>query len=265
MDGHAPNAGLMTREEFVRKKRQRTEPLTAASTLPNRNPKDCESLPSRLPKCMLSFAEDEDESDDSPNVRPHVQGKVQGEKGFGKDPEVQTHFLPDREKEELEAELREELKREWKQKVAAEKTDQLTVTYSYFNGVGHRRKVRVQKGDRIADFLRKVQLGLEDECRELRAASSSSLMFVKEDVILPHEMTFYELISRKAQGNTGPLFHFHVEEHVGVTFDPREKPKDSHAGKVLQRDWFEKHKHMYPYSKFEPFDEEKHFPQDQQY
>lgn len=258
MDQRAPNPGLMTREEFVRKKRQRTEAQPVVSTLPNRESKEGESLQSKPSKCLLSFDEEEEEEEECPSARPHVEG----DKGFGKDPGVQTHFLPDREKEKLEADLREQLKREWEQKVAAEKTDQLTVTYSYFNGVGHRRKVRVQKGDRVADFLRKVQMALEDECRELRAASSSSLMFVKEDVILPHEMTFYELISRKAQGRTGPLFHFHVEEHVGVTFDPREKPKDSHAGKVLSRDWFEKHKHMYPYSKFERFDEEKHFPKD---
>ena len=42
------------------------------------------------------------------------------------------------------------------------------------------------------------------------------LMYVKEDLILPHGTTFYELIVNKARGKSGPLFHFDVHDDVRV-------------------------------------------------
>ena len=37
------------------------------------------------------------------------------------------------------------------------KNEPLEITYSYWDGTGHRRKVAVRKGDTIADFLRAVR------------------------------------------------------------------------------------------------------------
>lgn len=125
-------------------------------------------------------------------------------------------------------------------------------------------------------------------------------MYVKEDVILPQNTTFYELIvsrsargpgagqdgasqhstrdcpcmiasglllptgkrththpptpctttipphthSRqqvnKAMGKSGPLFQFDLHEHAAASFDPRMKSQDSHAGKVVDRHWYNK-------------------------
>ena len=55
-------------------------------------------------------------------------------------------------------------------------------------------------------------------------------MYVKEDIILPHSITFYELIVNKAMGKSGPLFQFDLHEHAVVSFDPRVKSQDSHTG-----------------------------------
>ena len=55
-------------------------------------------------------------------------------------------------------------------------------------------------------------------------------MYVKEDVILPQNITFYDLIVNKAMGKSGPLFQFDLHEHAVASFDPRVKSQDSHAG-----------------------------------
>lgn len=45
---------------------------------------------------------------------------------------------------------------------------------------------QVRKGDSIAEFLRAVQHQLAAEFREIRTASVENLLYVKEDLIIPH-------------------------------------------------------------------------------
>jgi XAP5, circadian clock regulator len=143
------------------------------------------------------------------------------------------------------------------------KNEPLDITYSYWDGSGHRRKITVRKGDTISDFLRAVRdqvtnvemipesdarypdaaagswtrlhtprlqlcstcrsahdesrwagaaciccvhhassptspsvrvLQLSPDFRELRGVGASDLLYVKEDIILPHSQSFYDLI-----------------------------------------------------------------------
>ena len=90
-----------------------------------------------------------------------------------------------------------------------------------------------------------------------RTTSVSGLMYVKEDIILPHTVTFYDLIRNKVQGKSGPLFQFALAEHAVAAFDPRLKSQDSHAGKVVDRHWYSKNKHIFPASRWEAFDADK--------
>ena len=48
------------------------------------------------------------------------------------------------------------------------KNETLKITYSYWDGQGHRRIAMVKKGDTVKDFLQKVKEQLIPECRELR-------------------------------------------------------------------------------------------------
>ena len=57
-------------------------------------------------------------------------------------------------------------------------------------------------------------------------------MYVKEDTIIPHDVTFHALIKKKAQGRTGPLFDFGVHEDVRAHSDARVEKTDSHAGRL---------------------------------
>lgn len=62
---------------------------------------------------------------------------------LGKNPDVDTSFLPDRDREEEENRLREELRQEWEAKQEKIKSEEIEITFSYWDGSGHRRTVKV--------------------------------------------------------------------------------------------------------------------------
>lgn len=88
---------------------------------------------------------------------------------------------------------------------------------------GDRYACAMQYANFLALFNKKV-------CEHCRAASISSLMYVKEDLIIPHNISFYDLISSKARGKSGPLFHFDVHEDIRLQNDARVEKDESHAG-----------------------------------
>ena len=56
---------------------------------------------------------------------------------------MDTSFLPDREREERERKEREELRQEWLKKQEELKAEDVEITYSYWDGSGHRKSVTV--------------------------------------------------------------------------------------------------------------------------
>jgi len=50
--------------------------------------------------------------------------------------------------------------------------------------------IQVRKGDSIGEFLRAVQQQLAPEFREIRTTSVENLLYVKEDLIIPHVLAF---------------------------------------------------------------------------
>jgi len=178
---------------------------------------------------------------------------------LGKDPGVATNFLPDKDRELQEEELRAQLKREWLAQQEAVKNEPLEIVYSYWDGSGHRRKVSVRKGDTIGGFLKAVREQLAPQFRELRATSVDNMMYVKEDLILPHHFSFHELIINKARGKSGPLFDFGVRDDIRILADANVESQDVHAGKVVERHWYERNKHIFPASRWEIFDPEKNY------
>lgn len=187
---------------------------------------------------------------------PSAEGPTR-RKNLGKNPDVDTSFLPDRDREEEENRLREELRQEWEAKREQVKREEMEVTFSYWDGSGHRRTVRIHKGGTVQQFLKKALQGLRRDFRELRAAGVEQLMYIKEDLILPHYHTFYDFIVAKARGKSGPLFNFDVHDDVRLLSDATMEKDESHAGKVVLRSWYEKNKHIFPASRWEPYDPEK--------
>lgn len=196
----------------------------------------------RIRKWMIN--DDEDSSSGSGFVRKKVR----------KNPDVDTSFLPDREREENENRLREELRQEWVGQQATLKDQEITITFSYWDGSGHRRSVTMKKGNSIYQFLQKCLEVLRKEFSELKTVMADQLMYVKEDLILPHHYTFYDFIVTKARGKSGPLFTFDVHDDIRMTSDASVEKEESHAGKVLLRSWYERNKHIFPASRWEPYD-----------
>ncbi|XP_012502454.1 PREDICTED: protein FAM50B [Propithecus coquereli] len=184
-------------------------------------------------------------------------GAGKSQRNLGKNPDVDTSFLPDRAREEAENRLREELRGQWEARREKVKAEEVEVTFSYWDGSGHRRTARMTKGSTVQQFLRTALQGLRKDVPELRSAGVEQLMFVKEDLILPHYHTFYDFIVARARGKSGPLFSFDVHDDVRLLSDATMEKDESHAGKVVLRSWYEKNKHIFPASRWEPYDPEK--------
>ncbi|KAI8070386.1 FAM50A protein [Gongronella butleri] len=202
----------------------------------------------------LSFAgDDEEEEEEAKDDDEKGNGSLDDTKKkrkIAKDPFADTSFLPDRDREDRERIEREQLRQEWLAKQESMKNEQISITYSYWDGSGHRKSVTCKKGDTIAQFL--------DACRkqvpELRGVNVDNLIYVKEDLIIPHHYTFYDFIINKVRGKSGPLFNFDVHDDVRLVNDATVEREDSHAGKVVERSWYERNKHIFPASRWEMYE-----------
>jgi hypothetical protein len=65
--------------------------------------------------------------------------------------------------------------------------------------------LKVRKGDTMGEFLRKVRDQLAGDFREMRGASVDQMLYIKEDLIIPHDFTFNWFILNKARGKSGPV------------------------------------------------------------
>ena len=219
----------------------------------------------------LSFADDEevvdddDDGDDNNNESEEaksntIQSNQSKSKTIMKNPEVDTSFLPDQEREQRALAERERLRKEWLDRQKAMKDEVLEITYSYWDGTGHRRTVQCKKGDTVARFLELVRCDLAKEFREMGNVSSDALLYVKEDLIIPQDISFYDLIATKARGKSGPLFNFDVHDDVRLgAVDVRIEKDESHPGKVVERRWYDRNKHIFPASRWEIYDPAKEY------
>ncbi|KAK4785331.1 hypothetical protein SAY86_002020 [Trapa natans] len=215
--------GLVTREQYVEKrvnirnKIEEEEKEKLQKLQKEEEELQLQKLKKRKIKVnsRLSFVDDiEEQSEDEETLEPRLHRPK-----LSKDPTVETSFLPDREREAEEQAERERLCKQWLLEQEHIRNEPLEITYSYWDGAGHRRVIQVRKGDKIGEFLRAVQQQLAPEFREVRTTSVENLLYVKEDLIIPHQHSFYELIVNKARGKSGPLFHFDVHEDVRTTAD----------------------------------------------
>lgn len=273
----AQTVGLVTAADFMKaaatKEGTETETTTTASeAMTKANRKKAKQMAKeerkrkKAKKAMssrLSFMMDEEEEEEAEQVEP-VQSSSSltplAPVSSKKDPTVDTSFLPDKQRELAEAQKRKELEVQWKEEQIRIQKEALEITYSYWDGSGHRRSITTTKAASIGDFLELVRKDLCGEFRELTTVASDALLYVKEDLIFPHDVTFYDLIVTKARGKSGPLFHFDVHEDVRLgPLDSRVEKDESHPGKVVERRWYERNKHIFPASRWELFDPAKDY------
>ncbi|PVU94922.1 hypothetical protein BB561_002180 [Smittium simulii] len=241
--------GLVKLEDFQRihKELEEEKLRQAAKTLASKSSTDGSKKSKRksaIQSKTLSF--------DSEEV---VEGIDSKKIKLGKDPNINTSFLPDKERDELEKLQREQLRQEWLATQNKIKSESVDITYSYWDGSGHRKSTSCLKGDTIATFLGKCKL----QNREIRGTHVENLLFIKEDLIIPHHYTFYDFIINKVRGKSGPLFSFEAFEDVRAVNDARVEKVDSHVGKVCERQWYERNKHIFPANRWEIYDQEKDY------
>ncbi|THU73843.1 hypothetical protein C4D60_Mb04t27120 [Musa balbisiana] len=197
--------GLVTREQYVEKRvniRNKIEEEEKEKLQKMQQEEEELQMQKRKKRRVkgdsrLSFFDEIDngsDEEDMENKENHDKRKF-GHGKLGKDPTVETSFLPDSEREAEEQAERERLRRQWQ------------------------HEQELIKSDTIGEFLRAVQQQLAPEFREIRTTSVENLLYVKEDLIIPHQHSFYELIINKARGKSGPLFHFDVHEDVRTIAD----------------------------------------------
>ncbi|CAF1150650.1 unnamed protein product [Rotaria sordida] len=260
------------------------EPITKKQQLKNEEPitTDDNSLSNDLPK---NEDVDSNDSTSEQELTPAELDRLVAaskKKRLGKNPDVDTSFLPDKDREEEERILREKLRQEWVEKQQRLKNEEVDLVFSYWDGSGHRRSVRIKKRMTIQMFLSKALeiLRRENMFNELKSASVDQLIFVKDDVILPHHYSFYDFIVTRARGRTGLLFTFTEplkpnaiievpatatttgmntnDSTSSSTNDNQSSPGQiSHAGKICLRAWYERNKHIFPSCRWEPYDPEK--------
>ncbi|XP_054258229.1 protein FAM50 homolog [Macrosteles quadrilineatus] len=226
-------------QKQLEKEREQQRQLEAKQAEKNRQKRQIQAL---------SFDLEGEEEDEEEEEEVSLAKKIK------KNPDVDTSFLPDREREEEENRLREELRQEWAAKQSTLKEEEIDITFSYWDGSGHRKTVRMKKGNSVYQFLQRCLELLRKEFSELKTVTADQLMYVKEDLILPHHYTFYDFIVTKARGKSGPLFTFDVHDDVRMVSDASVEKEESHAGKVLLRSWYERNKHIFPASRWEPYD-----------
>eukprot|EP00933_Yihiella_yeosuensis_P066147 TRINITY_DN70248_c0_g1_i1.p1 TRINITY_DN70248_c0_g1~~TRINITY_DN70248_c0_g1_i1.p1 ORF type:complete len:357 (-),score=94.33 TRINITY_DN70248_c0_g1_i1:116-1186(-) len=243
--------GLVSAEEF-KAKRLAIDELIQATTQSGKVEKV--RLKRKVKSAQLSFDADEDDS----NSDEEEEEQPKKKKAFGKDPTAQTSFLFDADREAELVRKRKELTAQYNREQEQAKNEQLEITYSYWDGSGHRRSCIVEKGFTINNFLKKAKEELEKvDFPELRTVGSDSLLYVKEDLIIPHHITFYQLIKDKARGKSGPLFHFDVHEDIRRASDIRIEKDESHAGKIVDKKWYERNKHVFPASRWEIYSKDR--------
>mmetsp|Transcript_8090 Transcript_8090/g.24049 ORF Transcript_8090/g.24049 Transcript_8090/m.24049 type:complete len:261 (-) Transcript_8090:658-1440(-) len=175
----AETIGLVTREEFLSAKINLAERMSreakerkqaaedAAKLVKQQRATQKAKLASKSKLSFLGNEEDVEEADDNnedavtaaalPNLPTLEAGPTKKRAKLGKDPSVETHFLPDQDRAVAEINLRAQLKEEWTLRQKIIKNEPLEITYSFWDGSGHRRKLTVRKGDTIEDFLRAVR------------------------------------------------------------------------------------------------------------
>ncbi|PIO68168.1 XAP5 protein [Teladorsagia circumcincta] len=205
---------------------------------------------------------------DGSGLNVTADGKVA--QRLGMDPTIDTSFLPDKDREAEIERKKIELAAIWKAQQEREKNEEITVAFAYWDGSSHRKNLKVKKGHTISQFLtwaiEVVDFGfvitkqfcsssqvLKKEFTELKTSVAENLMFVKEDLIIPHFYTFQDFIVTKAMGKTGPLYEFDAAGDVRIRQDAALDCGEAHPAKVVLRSWYEKNKHIYPASRWEPF------------
>ncbi|TIA91907.1 hypothetical protein E3P81_01809 [Wallemia ichthyophaga] len=183
----------------------------------------------------LSFADGDVEDGDDIHHGDDIRHGNLNIKKLSKNPQVDTSFLPDRDRDISETSQREILRIEFLEKQEQIKSEELTIHFAFFDGTSHPSSLTCNKGDTFTRFLDKSRQNFT----QLRSNHVDNLMLIKNDLILPPHYSFYDFQVNQTRSKQGELFNF--------------TDADSPT-KVVQRTWYHNNKHIFPASKWEQFE-----------
>ena len=192
--------------------------------------------PVKKQRTKLSFNDDADE--DAATVSNTISDKLSPQPPPSistANPSVDTTYLPDSNRDALLEAERQRLRDEWLAEQDRMKQSTMTITYSFYDGSSHRHKHDISRGATIDMFLRQIKPALKQKYADV-AYKNAELMFVKNDTILPNNLTLYDLMTANRAGDkSAALADF--SEHAYVP-------------KVMLKSYYTRHKHVYPYSSY---------------
>ncbi|KAK4829636.1 hypothetical protein QYF61_005847 [Mycteria americana] len=206
--------------------------------------------------CSLSFSLEEAEEEGglrkmTPTARPPRSPPRSGNWGRT------LLFLPDRNREEEENRPREQLCQEWEAKQEKIKNDEIEITFSYWDGSGHWHMVKMKKGKHNLTVPAESTGNPAEGLQRAAVCGGGAADIHQGGSDHPPPPQLLQLHHHQSWGKSRPLFNFNVHNYVRLLSDATMEKDESHTGKVVLRSWYEKNKHIFPTSRWEPYDPEK--------
>lgn len=197
---------------------------------------------------------------------------------LGADPTVKSYFEASDYAAATSAALESSKERQEREKAAQDekkKSTSVRLTLSFYDGADHRFCVDFKRGDVLREVLKKCQV----EYGPLRGVLLENLMFVKENLILPTDLSVFDLeeLGALKDGGRGPyansdLFSFNLQakdqksaansgdgtSSAPLSPDEMIETDASRNAKICTMAWYERNKHLVPAKYWYPFDPTKH-------
>lgn len=196
---------------------------------------------------------------------------------LGADPTVISYFEASDYAAATSAALESSKERQEREKTVRDekrKSSALRLILSFYDGADHRFCVDFKRGDLLKEVLKKCQV----EYGPLRGVLLENLMFVKENLILPTDLSVFDLeeLGALKDGGRGPyansdLFSFCLQAKdqksansgdgtstAPLTPDEMIETDASRNAKICTVAWFDRNKHLVPAKYWYQFDSSKH-------
>lgn len=219
----------------------------------------------------LSFELDELLDEEEPEVNEQKKSRL------GADPKVKSYFEASDFVAATSAALDSSKERQEREKTARDekrKSTAVRLTLSFYDGADHRFCVDFKRGDLLKEVLKKCQI----EYGPLRGVLLENLMIVKENLILPTDLSVFDLeeLGALKDGGRGPyansdLFSFCLQAKdqksansgdgtSTAPLSPEEmiETDASRNAKICTMAWYQRNKHLVPAKYWFPFDPTKH-------
>lgn len=168
------------------------------------NNKPSRPTASKKKKNLLSIPqEDEDDEQGDDDTSARLRGKKLKPL---RDTTIDSSFIKTKKEELKENRLKEQIRQEFVEAQSRIKQEEIEIPFVYFDGAGvPGEDITVKKGDPIWVFLDKTRKGKKEFHR---GTTVDDILFVKDNIIIPHNYDIYYFMVNPVETKKGPLFNF---------------------------------------------------------